>query len=400
MKNVVLGVTGGIAAYKALEVVSRLRKLNINVDVVMSKSAQEFVTPLSFQSLSQNPVITDMFDEPRAYEIAHISLAKKADVFAIVPATANIIGKLANGIADDFISTSVLATKARVIIAPAMNTQMYNNAIVQRNMEKLKGIGYLIVKPGAGRLACGDVGEGKLALVDDIVDEILKLLNQKMDYEGKKVLVTAGGTEVPIDPVRILTNRSSGKMGICIAEALRDRGAEVTLIYGDIRTDLPDGMTLIEARTNGKMDLEISKVYDSMDMVFMAAAVSDFMVKSYSKEKIKKSEGALVLELIKDKDILKGLGEKKKKKNQVLIGFAAESENLETNAKLKLEKKNLDFIAANDISEGKVFGKDTNSVTLFDKAGGRVSLGELSKMDTAHRLLDEIISRITVPVEK
>lgn len=399
MKNVVLGVTGGIAAYKALEVVSRLRKLNINVDVVMSKSAQEFVTPLSFQSLSQNPVITDMFDEPRAYEIAHISLAKKADVFAIVPATANIIGKLANGIADDFISTSVLATRARVIIAPAMNTQMYNNAIVQCNMEKLKGIGYQIVKPGAGRLACGDVGEGKLALVDDIVDEILKLLNQKMDYEGKKVLVTAGGTEVPIDPVRILTNRSSGKMGICIAEALRDRGAEVTLIYGDIRTDLPDGMTLIEARTNGKMDLEISKVYDSMDMVFMAAAVSDFIVKSYSKEKIKKSEGALVLELIKDKDILKGLGEKKKK-NQVLIGFAAESENLETNAKLKLEKKNLDFIAANDISEGKVFGKDTNSVTLFDKAGGRVSLGELSKMDTAHRLLDEIISRITVPVEK
>ena len=399
MKNVVLGVTGGIAAYKALEVVSRLRKLNINVDVVMSKSAQEFVTPLSFQSLSQNPVITDMFDEPRAYEIAHISLAKKADVFAIVPATANIIGKLANGIADDFISTSVLATRARVIIAPAMNTQMYNNAIVQCNMEKLKGIGYQIVKPGAGRLACGDVGEGKLALVDDIVDEILKLLNQKMDYEGKKVLVTAGGTEVPIDPVRILTNRSSGKMGICIAEALRDRGAEVTLIYGDIRTDLPDGMTLIEARTNGKMDLEISKVYDSMDMVFMAAAVSDFMVKSYSKEKIKKSEGALVLELIKDKDILKGLGEKKKK-NQVLIGFAAESENLETNAKLKLEKKNLDFIAANDISEGKVFGKDTNSVTLFDKAGGRVSLGELSKMDTAHRLLDEIISKITVPVEK
>lgn len=398
MKNVVLGVTGGIAAYKALEVVSRLRKLNINVDVVMSKSAQEFVTPLSFQSLSQNPVITDMFDEPRAYEIAHISLAKKADVFAIVPATANIIGKLANGIADDFISTSVLATRARLIIAPAMNTQMYNNAIVQRNMEKLKGIGYQIVKPGAGRLACGDVGEGKLALVEDIVDEILKLLNQKMDYEGKKVLVTAGGTEVPIDPVRILTNRSSGKMGICIAEALRDRGAEVTLIYGDIRTDLPDGMTLIEARTNGKMDLEISKVYDSMDMVFMAAAVSDFMVKSYSKEKIKKSEGALVLELIKDKDILKGLGEKKK--NQVLIGFAAESENLETNAKLKLEKKNLDFIAANDISEGKVFGKDTNSVTLFDKAGGRVNLGELSKMDTAHRLLDEIIRSDVVPMEK
>ena len=389
MKNVVLGVTGGIAAYKALEVVSRLRKLNINVDVAMSKSAQEFIKPLTFQSLSQNPVITDMFDEPKVFEIAHISLAKKADVFAIVPATANIIGKIAHGISDDFISTSIMATRAKVLIAPAMNTQMYNNPIVQDNMKILMAQGYHFVKPGAGRLACGDVGEGKLALVDDIVEEILNLLHEKRDYEGKKVLVTAGGTEAPVDPVRILTNRSSGKMGISIAEALRDRGAEVTLIYGDIKTNLPEGMTLIEARTNARMDEEITKVYDNMDMVFMAAAVSDFKVKAYAKEKIKKDEDTFILELVKDKDILKGLGEKKK--NQVLIGFAAESNDVEHYAKQKLERKNLDFIAANDISEGKVFGKETNSITLYKRNGESVSFGELSKKDTAHRLLDEII---------
>lgn len=389
MKNVVLGVTGGIAAYKALEVVSRLRKLNINVDVAMSKSAQEFIRPLTFQSLSQNPVITDMYDEPKAFEIAHISLAKKADVFAVVPATANIIGKIANGIADDFISTSIMATKAKILIAPAMNTQMYNNPMVQDNMKKLMDLGYHFVKPGAGRLACGDVGEGKLALVDDIVDEILNLLNEKRDYEGKKVLVTAGGTEAPVDPVRILTNRSSGKMGISLAEALRDRGADVTLIYGDIKTNLPEGITLIEARTNAKMDEEIGKVYDNMDMVFMAAAVSDFKVKEYAKEKIKKDEETFILELVKDKDILKGLGEKKK--NQILIGFAAESNDVEHYAKLKLEKKNLDFIAANDISDGKVFGKETNSITLYKRNGESVSFGELSKKETAHRLLDEII---------
>lgn len=384
-----MGVTGGIAAYKALEVVSRLRKLNINVDVAMSKSAQEFIRPLTFQSLSQNPVITDMFDEPKAFEIAHISLAKKADVFAVVPATANIIGKIAHGISDDFISTSIMATRAKILIAPAMNTQMYNNPIVQDNMKKLMELGYHFVKPGAGRLACGDVGEGKLALVDDIVDEILNLLNEKRDYEGKKVLVTAGGTEAPVDPVRILTNRSSGKMGISIAEALRDRGADVTLIYGDVKTNLPEGITLIEARTNARMDEEIGKVYDNMDMVFMAAAVSDFKVKEYAKEKIKKDEETFILELIKDKDILKGLGEKKK--NQILIGFAAESTDVEHYAKQKLEKKNLDFIAANDISDGKVFGKETNSITLYKRNGESVSFGELSKKETAHRLLDEII---------
>lgn len=392
MKNVVLGVTGGVAAYKALELVSRLRKHNINVDVAMTKSAQEFVTPLSFQSLSQNPVITDMFDEPKAYEIAHISLAKKADVFAVVPATANIIGKIAHGISDDFISTSIMATKAKVLIAPAMNTQMYASPMVQENIRKLKGIGYSFVSPGAGRLACGDVGEGKLAVVDDIFDEIMKLLYPNKDFEGKKVIVTAGGTEAPVDPVRVLTNRSSGKMGIALAEALRDRGADVLLIHGHITAGIPDGIRKVSALRNEDMDREILKVYDDADMVFMAAAVSDFKVREIAEHKIKKNEDSFTLELVKDKDILKGLGEKKKQ--QILVGFAAESRDIEHNAVEKLKKKNLDFIAANDISEGKVFGEDHNSVTLYDRNGRCVSLGDHSKLETAHLILDEVMKLI------
>jgi phosphopantothenoylcysteine decarboxylase/phosphopantothenate--cysteine ligase len=392
MKNVVLGVTGGIAAYKALELVSKLKKLNINVDVAMSRSAQEFITPLTFQSLSQNPVITDMFDEPKAFEIAHISLAKKADVFAVVPATANIIGKIANGISDDFISTSIMATKAKILIAPAMNTQMYANPMVQENIRKLKNHGYTFVSPGAGRLACGDVGEGKLAVVDDILEEILNLLYPKKDFQGKKVMVTAGGTEAPVDPVRILTNRSSGKMGIAIAAALRDRGAEVKLIHGHITERVPEGVEAISALTNEDMDREIHRFYEETDMVFMAAAISDFRVKEIAPDKIKKDGDTLILELVKDKDILKDLGEKKK--SQMLIGFAAESRDLEAHAKEKLERKNLDFIAANDISHGKVFGKEKNSIILYAKDGKKTVFGELTKEETAHRLLDEVMKDI------
>lgn len=389
MKNVVLCVSGGVAAYKALELVSRLKKHNINVDVAMTKSAQEFVTPLSFQSLSQNPVITDMFDEPKAFEIAHISLAKKADVFAVVPATANIIGKIAHGIADDFISTSIMATKAKVLIAPAMNTQMYASKMVQENMNKLKGIGYTFVRPGAGRLACGDVGEGKLAVVDDIFDEIMKLLYPKKDFQGIKVIVTAGGTEALVDPVRVLTNRSSGKMGMALAEALRDRGADVILIHGHVTACIPDGIKVISALRNEDMDREILKYYHDVDMVVMAAAVSDFKVKEIAEHKIKKNEDGFTLELVKDKDILKGLGENKK--HQILVGFAAESKDLEHYAMEKLEKKNLDFIAANDISQGKVFGQEMNSIILYGKNGQKTVFGELSKEETAHKLLDEVV---------
>jgi len=388
MKNVVLGVTGGIAAYKALEVVSRLKKLGINVDVAMSKSAQEFVTPLTFQSLSQNPVITDMFDEPKAFEIAHISLAKKADVFAIVPATANIIGKIAHGISDDFITTSVMATKAKVLIAPAMNTQMYANPLVQENIEKLKGLGYHFVSPGAGRLACGDVGEGKLALVDDIVEEILALLHPCRDWAGKQVLITAGGTEAPIDPVRVLTNHSSGKMGIALAEVLRDRGAQVTLIHARVTAPLPQGVELVEARTVEAMDTAVQGRFAQADAVFMAAAVSDYQMKEVSPEKIKKSGDTLTLELVKAKDILKSLGEEKT--HQILVGFAAESQELEKNAQEKLVRKNLDLIAANNISGGQVFGQEENHVVLYGPHGLRVDLGQRSKKETAEMLVDEV----------
>lgn len=388
MKNVVVGVTGGIAAYKALELVSLLRKQNINVDVAMTKSAQEFVTPLSFQSLSQNPVITDMFDEPKAYEIAHISLAKKADVFAVVPATANIIGKLAHGISDDFISTSVMATRAKVLIAPAMNTNMYSNPMVVENMNKLKSLGYTFVSPGQGRLACGDVGEGKLALVQNIFMEIMALLYPRKDFAGKRVLVTAGGTEAPLDPVRVLTNRSSGKMGIAIAEALLERGAEVTLIHGHVAEELPRGVQSIKALTNEAMAKALQERFSGADAVIMAAAVSDYKVKQYATEKIKKSGETLHLELIKDLDILKSLGEQKAQ--QILVGFAAESEDIEKNALEKLKKKNLDLICANDISHGKVFGEDQNEVTLYHKSGDIIPLGKLSKRETADQILDEV----------
>lgn len=388
----VLGVTGGIAAYKAIELVSRLRKLDINVDVAMTASAQEFVTPLTFQSMSQNPVITHMFDEPKAFEIAHISLAKKADVFAIVPATANMIGKIAHGIADDWISTSVMATKAQVLIAPAMNTVMYASPMVKENIQKLENLGMTFVSPGAGRLACGDVGEGKLAGVEDILAEILKLLNLKRDYEGKKVLVTAGGTEAPMDPVRSITNRSSGKMGIALARALKERGAEVTLIHARICESLPLGVTIVEAVTNEAMGRAIDALYKDMDMVFMAAAVSDFKVKTYETEKIKKNEAVMTIELVQDQDLLKQMGEKKDR--QVLIGFAAESQNLEKNAVKKLRGKNLDFIAANDISEGKVFGQVDTEVTLYGKSGEVTPFGPLSKEETAHKILDQVMKSL------
>ncbi|HBW12844.1 MAG TPA: bifunctional phosphopantothenoylcysteine decarboxylase/phosphopantothenate--cysteine ligase CoaBC [Proteiniclasticum sp.] len=388
MKNVVVGVTGGIAAYKALELVSLLRKQNINVDVAMTKSAQEFVTPLSFQSLSQNPVITDMFDEPKAYEIAHISLAKKADVFAVVPATANIIGKLAHGISDDFISTSVMATRAKVLIAPAMNTNMYSNPMVVENMNKLKSLGYTFVSPGQGRLACGDVGEGKLALVQDIFTEIMALLYPKKDFAGKRILVTAGGTEAPLDPVRVLTNRSSGKMGIALAERLLERGAEVTLIHGHVTEELPKGVQAVKALTNEAMAKALQERFSEADAVIMAAAVSDYKVKEYAAEKIKKTGETLHLELVKDLDILKSLGDKKDQ--QVLVGFAAESQDIEKNALEKLKKKNLDLICANDISHGKVFGEDQNDVTLYHRSGDIIPLGELSKKETAELILDEV----------
>lgn len=388
-KNVVIGVTGGIAVYKALDVISRLKKHNINVHVIMTKSACEFVTPLSFQSLSQNMVVKDMFEEPKAFEIQHISLAKKADLLVVVPATANIIGKVANGIADDMLSTTIMATKAKVIFAPAMNTNMYSNPIVQGNMERLKSLGYGFISPESGRLACGDVGEGKLADTELIAETILSELHSPKDLIGKKVLVTAGPTKAAIDPVRLITNRSTGKMGYAIAEEARDRGAEVILISGHTNLKPPANIRFIQVESNEEMFNAVKSEYESSDIVIKSAAVSDYKIKNYSQEKIKKGDGDLVLEFTRDADILKYLGDHKT--HQVLVGFAAESNDVVENAHKKLEKKNLDYIVANNITEKDAgFGSDTNKVTIIKRDGTLRSLESMSKRAVSHELFNMI----------
>lgn len=386
-KTVLLGVTGGIAVYKALDVVSKLKKAGFEVHVIMTKSATEFVNPISFQALSQNLVVTDMFSEPKAWEIQHISLAKKADLVLIAPATANIIGKIANGIADDMLTTTIMATKAKVVFAPAMNTNMYLNPIVQDNISKLKSYGYDFISPASGRLACGDVGEGKLENPEVIVDYILSSLYEKKDLLGKRVIVTAGPTLCPIDPVRYLTNYSSGKMGYAIAEEARDRGAKVTLVSGPCNLKIPNGIEFISVNTNEEMHSAIEEIYEKTDMVIKAAAVSDFKVKNYSEIKIKKNEEETSFTFLKNIDILKSLGEKKT--HQILIGFAAESNNLEEYAKSKLKKKNLDYIVANDImSKDTGFSSDDNKVTIFSKDGNILELDKMSKRQVAKSLFD------------
>ncbi|HII4399499.1 TPA: bifunctional phosphopantothenoylcysteine decarboxylase/phosphopantothenate--cysteine ligase CoaBC [Clostridium perfringens] len=391
-KCVVVGVSGGVAVYKTLDVISRLRKKDVEVHVIMTKSATEFVTPLSFQSLSQNMVITDMFAEPKAWEIQHISLAKKADLMLIVPATANIIGKVANGIADDMLSTTIMATKAPVVFCPAMNTNMYENPIVQRNISLLKELGYEFIEPASGRLACGDEGKGKLQDTEIIAEETLRRLHSTKDLLGKKVVVTAGPTMVPIDPVRILTNRSSGKMGYSIAEEARDRGAEVVLISGPTSLRKPNGIKVIDIKTNEDMFNAIKNEFKDADIVIKSAAVADYKAKNYSNEKIKKTGDDLNLIFERDRDILKTLGDMKE--NQILVGFAAESSNLKENAKGKLERKNLDYIVANDISKPETgFASDENKVTIISKSGEEVSLEKMSKREVAKNIIDIIKGR-------
>ena len=391
-KCVVVGVSGGVAVYKALDVISRLRKKDVEVHVIMTKSATEFVTPLSFQSLSQNMVITDMFAEPKAWEIQHISLAKKADLMLIVPATANIIGKVANGIADDMLSTTIMATKAPVVFCPAMNTNMYENPIVQRNISLLKELGYEFIEPASGRLACGDEGKGKLQDTEIIAEETLRRLHSTKDLLGKKVVVTAGPTMVPIDPVRILTNRSSGKMGYSIAEEARDRGAEVVLISGPTSLRKPNGIKVIDIKTNEDMFNAIKNEFKDADIVIKSAAVADYKAKNYSDEKIKKTGDDLNLIFERDRDILKTLGDMKK--NQILVGFAAESSNLKENAKGKLDRKNLDYIVAKDISKSETgFASDENKVTIISKSGEEVSLEKMSKREVAKNIFDIIKGR-------
>lgn len=392
---VCIGVSGGIAAYKALDIVSALRKKDIDVRVIMTESATKFVAPLTFQSLSQNMVTTDMFAEPKAFEIQHISLAKRADVFLVAPATANIIGKVANGIADDMLSTTIMATKAKVIFAPAMNTNMYENKIVQSNIEKLKGLGYEFIEPASGRLACGDEGRGKLADVNTIIEKVLDALESKdipKDLLGKKVLISAGPTYSNIDPVRFITNKSTGKMGYYIAEEARDRGADVTLVSGPTSLKPPSGVNVINITTNEEMKEAIFENYDDSDIVIKSAAVADYKIKNYSNDKIKKGDGDLVLTFVRDNDILKLLGEKKT--NQILVGFAAESTNISENARRKLENKNLDYIVANDITSSDTgFGSDDNKVVIFTKDGEEINLDKMSKRKVASKIFDTILRK-------
>lgn len=392
-KTVVIGVSGGIAAYKACDIVSRLKKLNANVHVIMTNNATEFVTPLTFQSLSQNYVVNDMFEEPKTWDVEHISLAKKADVFLIAPATANVIGKIANGICDDMLTTTVMATTGKVLIAPAMNTNMYRNPILQRNITILKELGYNFVDPESGRLACGDVGEGKLAQPEVIVNEVVNLLtDEEKDLQGQKIMITAGPTVESIDPVRYLTNRSTGKMGYAIAKQAANRGAEVTLVSGPTNIAPPSNIKkLIKIESAKDMYNAIIENFDDNQVIIKSAAVADYKPKTYSDKKIKKNDDDLVIKLDRNKDIAYELG--KIKKDKILVGFAAETNDIIENAKGKIQKKNFDFIVANDLTEeGAGFGTDTNIVKIIDKEGNINKYPQMKKDEVANVILDKVKS--------
>lgn len=387
-KNILLGVTGGIAAYKALEIVSSLKKLGAEVDVIMTESATEFVQPLSFRSLSHNPVVVDMFAEPKQWNVKHISLAEKADLCLIAPATANIIGKIANGIADDMLSTTVMATNAPVLLAPAMNCNMYDNSILQQNLTQLKKLDYQLIEPDAGYLACGTEGKGRLPAPDEIVNELINRLTKELELTDQRILITAGGTQEPIDPVRFIGNHSSGKMGYAVAKEAARRGAEVTLITAPTALQTPVGVEAIQVETAEQMYERVMNLQAKQDIIIKAAAVADYRPQEAAENKIKKDDSELVIKLEPNPDILAELG--KKKEEKVLVGFAAESEDLIANAEEKLERKNLDLILANDITADDAgFGTDTNRGIIISRTD-RQKLPTLPKEEIASRLLDRI----------
>lgn len=388
-KTVILGVCGGIAAYKAAALCSKLVQAGAKVRVVMTESAAKLVQPLTFQALSKYHVVVDAFEENDPSVITHVDMADSADLVIIAPATANIIGKMANGIADDMLSTTMLVTRAPVIIAPAMNVHMYDHPAVQANMRTLEQRGAYYVEPGVGLLACGYVGKGRLAEPEEIVAAAQQLLERLADrpLAGKKVLVTAGGTVERIDPVRYLTNDSSGKMGFAVAEAARELGAEVTVVAARTSAPAPAGVELVRVESALEMREEVLSRYPVADMAVMAAAVADYRPLHPEEQKIKKNAETLTLELVKNPDILLELGERKNN-GQLLIGFAAETENVEDNALGKLERKNCDLLVANDVSaEGAGFGTDTNIITIYGDRGFSLPLPLVSKREAALRLM-------------
>ncbi len=384
-KEIVVGITGGIAAYKTASIVSRLKKEQANVTVVMTKMAQEFITPLTFQSLTANQVITDLVMTPKKWEIEHIALAKRADLILIAPATANFIDKCAAGIADDFLTTLVLAARAPLVICPAMNKNMYENPLVQENIRKLAKRKMFFVEPETGRLACGDEGAGRLASEEKILAKINSILIPHADFQGKTILITAGPTQEPIDAIRYITNRSSGKMGYALAKEAASRGAAVILVTGPTHLVPPKEATVIQVQTALDMYEKVMGRRQAADIIIATSAVGDFRPAKIASGKIKKMDG-LNLSLIINPDILLELG--KRKKGQVLVGFAAESDNLLANARKKLKAKNLDLIVANKVEDG--FAKDTNKVTLLWAKAGRKALPLLTKEKVAKEILDKI----------
>lgn len=391
-KKIVLGVTGGIAVYKAVDLVSRLRKQGAEVRVIMTAHAQEFVTPLTFKEISGNQVAVSMWNSNQEFNVEHIALANWADLFLIAPATANILAKMAHGLADDLLSTTLLATKVPVIACPAMNTGMYENPVTQENIEKLKSRGIIIMPPAVGHLACGTSGPGRLPEPQNIVDFIIRFLAKREgDLRGLKVLVTAAGTREPIDPVRYVGNRSSGKMGYAVAQMAAERGADVLLISAPSALKVPANVQIVQVETTCQMLEACLKVYENVDIVIKAAAVADYHPRDVAAQKIKKkTEDALIVVMDKNPDILKILGEKKT--HQVLIGFAAETQNLLANAKEKIVKKNLDMIVANDVTAaGAGFNTDTNIVKFLFASGEVRSLEKMPKTEVANCILDEVL---------
>ena len=387
-KKVILAVCGGIAAYKGIEILRLLKKADAEVRVILTRSAQWFVGALTFEALSGQPVFKEMFQEGSEASLRHIDWAREADGVIIAPATANIIGKLANGIADDHLSTFMMAVTSPVLICPSMNTNMYDSSAVQRNLDTLRTDGYFLMEPGSGQLACGTTGPGRLPEPEEIVDRFLGCLSPK-DLKGKKILVTAGPTIEPIDPVRFISNPSSGKMGFSIARAAEHRGADVTLISGPTHLADPMNVTTIRVRTASEMARRVFQLMEAADVIIKSAAVSDYGPKARKAHKVKKGKSEMVLRLQQNEDILKTLG--RKKKHQVLVGFAAETRDLKKNATQKLAEKNLDIIAGNLVGTADSgFESDTNTVTLFFKDGTSESLPTMDKLEVAHILLDRI----------
>lgn len=391
-KSVLLGVTSSIAAYKSATLAHILSKQGCDVNVIMTKNATEIIAPLTFERLTNNKCITETFDNTLQYDVKHISLAKKADMVIIAPATANIIGKLANGIADDMLSTTVMACKCPVYIAPAMNTAMYENPVVQHNMERLRRFGYKFIEPQEGLLACGDIGKGKMEEPENIAEYVYRELAKEKDFAGKKVLVTAGATCEAIDPVRYITNHSTGKMGCAIARSAMLRGADVTLVCGDMRVAPPPFVKVVKVLSAEEMFNAVKEEYNNTDIVIKSAAVADYTPFEISNNKIKKKDGDLKIDLKRTTDILRYLGENKK--NQILCGFSMETENLIFNSRAKLEKKNLDIIAANSLKvKGAGFGTDTNVITLITK-DSVTELPVMTKLEAADKILDKILDII------